>query len=435
MHTKVQFVTCLFGLTVANYVQAISCHDATCNAIGNVTTCLGVINTDVIAANLTTAMGLVQSQGLTCGSQQPGLQTHLLQFAVEYPGLYAIQTANIGEGDPTMQVMTCTGEIVGCNDEADETTHNSRLKLSLEPGVQYVAMINKYDSYENEVDFDLHITPECVSTSLSPSLCFGIKQEADLVTANLTLDGTTDQLVLPCGSQEIGLDDFVFPFEVASSGVYTISTENIGDSDTTLAIYDEQIHLLGCNDDVGLPDNLRAPQGPMNAADEQRLFAILLASVRSEVALRLNASTKYIGVVSKFNKHTLDLKFDVVIKPGTLPIDTPTSPETPSHDFSLMVGAIVGAVCAVLVTVVLLVTTARRFSISARTTKSEGVAATPDTEEIAAETVNRKTGQFEYDWKRRSIGLSEDKLESDNPLFAHPHPLLAPAIEAESDFA
>jgi hypothetical protein len=96
-----------------------------------------VINTDVfVASNLTTAMGLVQSQELRCGSQQPGLQTHLLQFAVEYPGLYTIQTANIREGDPTMQVMTCSGVVLGCYDEEDEITPNSRITLSLQPGVQ-----------------------------------------------------------------------------------------------------------------------------------------------------------------------------------------------------------------------------------------------------------------------------------------------------------
>jgi hypothetical protein len=439
------------GLTMTN-VQA-QCNQATCTAFTNITTCLGIITVDhgFAGTGYNTGQGSISSEGLTCGSQQPGLQTHLFQFEVNMPGLYIIQTLNIGDGDPTMQVATCSGEIVGCNDEADNTTHNARLELALQPGISYIASVTKYDSYEDEVNFDLQIIPQCVSTTLTPSQCFGTKGEPDLVVSDLDLKGAKEQLVLPCGSKMSGLDDFVFRFQVETDGVFSISTNNIGDSDTTMAIYDEFNELLGCNDDVGVPANLQASRASLANDDEQSLTAIVLAGVRSEVVVRLNASVQYVGVVSKFDKNTADLKFDVVIKPGKLPGDAPEPTGTPGDD-GVLIGTIVGAVSATLfvTALILAVIVKKRASSSSGTKETDKdipVAtfnrstgqfeydwrrqSVPHEKDIPVESFNRRTGQFEYDWRRQSIALGEEYPESDNPLFA-PHPLMVRASHSEN---
>jgi hypothetical protein len=63
MCTNVQFLISFLGLIITSNVQAIQCEDTTCHVFGNVTTCLGVKNADVIATNLTTAMDLCNRKG------------------------------------------------------------------------------------------------------------------------------------------------------------------------------------------------------------------------------------------------------------------------------------------------------------------------------------------------------------------------------------
>jgi hypothetical protein len=317
--TSAYYYVLLTAMTFLVRNSLAGCSQGACSSYSNPNSCFGTISTSSVTQtglNTNLATGVFS---MTCGSKQSGLKDFLSQFQVQTNGIYNIQTSNIGSGDPVLQVNTCSGQVVDCNDDLSGSTRNSQLQLALVPGVQYVAAVSKYDSGSSEVVYDLTISPICTCSSFLPSQCFGSNAFTD--QTGLTLAGTSDQITQTCGSGETGLKDFAAHFQVPTSGTYNVFTDNIGNSDTTMSIYTCSGTLVGCNDDV-----------------------VLNSVYRSSITTSLTAGTDYVAIVSKYDSTTSDPTFDLVIQavtsaptpptlqptklPTLLPTKLPTAPPT-----------------------------------------------------------------------------------------------------------
>jgi len=144
-----------------------------------------------------------------------------------------------------------------------------------------------------------------------PNACFGsVTPATGLNQTRLTTSTATDQVTMPCGSGETGLKDFLFNFQVAVGGLYSITTANIGSSDTTLTLYTCSGTVLACNDDI-----------------------VFNVELNSQVVISLSAGVQYLGAVSKYDSSTSEPTFDLVIaalssSPSFSPSRSPTATVT-----------------------------------------------------------------------------------------------------------
>jgi hypothetical protein len=158
------------------------------------------------------------------------------------------------------------------------------ITASLQQNVEYVALVSKGKLAESEVTFSLKFEAVCTCQKQSPDICFGIIGRNFNIPAGLRTADGSDKLTLSCGSKQANLNDFIFNFQVAESGVYRISVINVKNGNSTLQITD-------CN----LDDVFSCQAG--NAAN----------SGGSVVELFLPAQRNLFGTVSKLDQSTSEV--------------------------------------------------------------------------------------------------------------------------------
>ena len=142
--------------------------------------------------------------------------------------------------------------------------------------------MSKGSSSEAEVTFSLKFTTLCICKVHTPEICLGtIGAAGALVSGGLSTAQAFPKFALACGSEQSGLNDFIFNFQVAQSGIYRFSTINVTGSNTTLQINDCNGNFFACN--VGDID------------------------VGTTLQVYLPSDTNLFGTVSKFNSNSSEV--------------------------------------------------------------------------------------------------------------------------------
>lgn len=297
---SVAALTILWVMAISNTISVHACSQSCNNFSPN--NCLNQISSFSNTGFSTS--GLSDQITPQCGSGQSGLNDRVFQFSVTTSGLYTVNTFNIGSSDSVLQINGCDGSFIGCNDDKTNNDFSSFLQVPLDSGTQYVAVVQKYDSNTNSLSFGLSIAPVCTCSSFTPNACLGTVGANGLTATGFnTGNATRSQIKMTCGSTQSGLNDFIFQFQVATSGTYVILTDKIGSGDPTMSLMDcNGGSVLACNDD-------RAP-----------------GDKRSEIVVALTAGSTYVGAVSRAFSNISDVAFDVSIKLATLsPTTAPTT--------------------------------------------------------------------------------------------------------------
>jgi hypothetical protein len=112
------------------------------------------------------------------------------------------------------------------------------VRTSLQQGTEYVALVSKGHSNQNEVSFSLKFQAICTCQKHTPETCFGTIGPNFRVDGGLRTADAFSKFALSCGSTQSNLNDFIFNFQVAQSGVYRISLINVKNGNSSLQIND-----------------------------------------------------------------------------------------------------------------------------------------------------------------------------------------------------
>jgi hypothetical protein len=153
------------------------------------------------------------------------------------------------------------------------------VSIPLISATDYVALVSKANSGNNEVTFSLQFTAVCQCAGRVPEACLGIVGRNFQLAGGLNTAVANSKINLQCGSKQANLRDFAFNFQVAETGKYRVSLINVINGNSTLQLSDCNAvnPILGC--------------GANNAPNKGG----------SIVEAFLTAGQNYHGVVSKFD--------------------------------------------------------------------------------------------------------------------------------------
>jgi hypothetical protein len=163
--------------------------------------------------------------------------------------------------------------------------------VSLKDNTEFVALVSKFDEINDEVTFSLRIEAVCTCKLHTPEVCFGTIVNNFRVDGGLRTADAFSKLTLSCGSVQDNLNDFVFNFQVAQSGVYRVALINVLNGNSTLQINDcNNDNIFGC--------------GARNAGN----------TGGSVVETFLPAGQNLYGTVSKFDKNSNEVSLHFLTK-------------------------------------------------------------------------------------------------------------------------